>query len=137
MAKKSKGTGSGKKTSLPKFFRDLHKNPEKLEQFSAGPEQRAAIIDGSNLSDDHKDVLKKGCVPDIIRAFSGLPLISSPVASAWTTVDCCDEIGCKHPHCNAFAAAASIPVAKAATIPVAKAAPKKPASKKAPPKKKR
>jgi hypothetical protein len=121
MAKKSKGKSGAatpKKTSLPEFFQGLDANPDKLEKFSSSQDGRKEVIEGSNLSDEHKDVLKKGCIPDIIRAFSGLP--PAPEGTGATmAITCCDEMGCKHEHCNAFSQAAAVPVAK--PIPVARA----------------
>jgi hypothetical protein len=126
MAKKPKGKSASAKgnSTLPEFFQDLHKNSKKLEKFSASEKGRAAVIDASNLTDEHKRVLKSGCVPDIIRAFSGLPVTESFADS--TAIGCCSDLKCNHPYCNAFGKAATIPVAKAG----AKKGTKKPAAKK-------
>ncbi|HEX4381497.1 MAG TPA: hypothetical protein VH083_01050 [Myxococcales bacterium] len=122
MAKKSKGKSKAatpKKASLPEFFQGLDADPDKLEQFSSTLAGRKQVIENSNLSDEHKAVLKKGCIPDIIRAFSGLPPAPEGTGGATMAINCCDEMGCEHKHCNAFSQAAAVPVAK--PIPVARA----------------
>lgn len=111
----AKKSGS-KKTTLGGFFRAMHKKPEVMEKFSSGPEGRAEVIDQSNLAPEHKKLLKAGCVPDIIQALAGVP----PSVTAefnMLVVQCCDEVKCGHPHCEAFSKVTAIPVDKAKSKP--------------------
>jgi hypothetical protein len=111
MAKKSKPkSGAKRKTSLAGFFRTLHKKPGMMEQFASGTEGRKAVIEGSDLAPEHKKLLKSGCVPDIIAALAGVAVVSTYPGN--TSVECCEEIKCGHPHCEAFSKAAAIPIVK-------------------------
>jgi hypothetical protein len=110
--KKTTAKAARRKTTLGGFFRALHRDPETMRKFSTDAKGRKAVIEQSNLAPAHKDLLKSGCVPDIIRALAGIP----PGAEAgYTSVQCCDEITCGHVHCTAFSKAAAIPIGKKTT----------------------
>jgi hypothetical protein len=107
--KKTTAKAARRKTTLGGFFRALHRDPETMRKFSADAKGRKAVIEQSNLAPAHKDLLKSGCVPDIIRALAGIP---AGLESGYTSVQCCDEITCGHVHCTAFSKAAAIPIGK-------------------------
>jgi hypothetical protein len=114
MAKKAKPkSGSKGKATLAGFFRTLHKTPGMMEQFSSGAAGRKAVIEQSNLAPAHKQLLKEGCVPDIIAALAGVKVVSTYPDN--TSVQCCEEITCGHRHCHAFSKAAAIPIGKKST----------------------
>ena len=85
---------------LAAFFRKLYKQPAMMEKFTSSAATREALLERSDLTVDHRNVLSTGCLRDIILALSG----------ADCTVNCtisCDHDGedsplCKHPDCNAF-----------------------------------
>jgi hypothetical protein len=98
---------------LHAFLRDLHTKPKLLQKFNAGDKSRRKVIDDADLSDEHKDLIKKGCVPDILGAMVGAP--PKPASAAFTLmIDCCDVMKCGHPECHALtgAAKAKAPQAK-------------------------
>jgi hypothetical protein len=83
---------------LHSFFHSLYKNPELRQQFSSGAEGRHKALAGAKLTDGHKALLKKGCVPEILHA-----LVGSPAAPSNTMmVDTAGTLTCEHPECLAF-----------------------------------
>lgn len=100
---------------LHAFVRSLYEKPALLKKFNAGDKARQKVIDGANLSSAHKDLLKKGCVPDIIGAMAGAapPM---PNADAFNImVNCCDVMKCDHPECHALTDATKARAPKAKT----------------------
>ena len=121
MAKKKAASGpakpgSGGQAELPedtqrlhRFFRGLYADPDKADQFNGGPKARSKLLDASDLSDAHKKLIKRGCIPDVIHALVGAPKLAAMYMFA---IDCQDGIACKHPECNALQAAAAGRMAK-------------------------
>jgi hypothetical protein len=89
---------------LHRFFRGLYEDPDKADQFNGGAKARQKLLDASDLSDAHKKLIKRGCIPDVIHALVGAPKLS---AAMMVAIDCTDSIACKHPECNALQAAAA------------------------------
>jgi hypothetical protein len=99
---------------LHAFLRNLYVKPKLLQKFNAGDKSRQKVIDGADLSDDHKALLKKGCVPDILGAMVGAP--PTPSSAAFTLmIDCCDVMKCGHPECHALTDAAKAKTPKSKT----------------------
>jgi hypothetical protein len=84
---------------LHSFFHSLYKNPDLMHQFTSGAEGRDQALASTKLSDPHKALLKKGCVPEILHALVGAPATQ---AFASQMIDCVDTIACGHPECAAF-----------------------------------
>jgi hypothetical protein len=129
MAKKKAASaprGAGAQAAIPedtqrlhRFFRGLYEDPDKGDQFNGGPKARAKLLAASDLSDAHKKLIKRGCIPDVIHALVGAPKLA---ADMMFSVECQDSIACKHAECNALQAAAA---GKLAKKPVAKSRPAK------------
>ena len=100
---------------LHEFFRGLYQDRDRADRYN---KSRAELVDSSDLSDAHKDLIKSGCIPDVIHALVGAPSIT---ADYMISVECQDSICCNHAHCRAFARAAKANAPK-------KAARKKPAA---------
>jgi hypothetical protein len=121
MAKKKAASGaaspgSGGQSGLPeetqklhRFFHGLYADPDKADQFNGGPKARQKLLEASDLSDAHKKLIKRGCIPDVIHALVGAPKLAAAMMFA---IDCQDGIACKHPECNALQAAAAGRMAK-------------------------
>jgi len=95
---------------LATFFRRLWSKPALLERFSSSPEGRAEVLDKFNLHPDHKQMLHKGCVRDVIRELAGVKTNSGPkrqrmILENSTVINCTDEVDCGHAECAAFATA--------------------------------
>ncbi len=94
---------------LATFFRRLWSKPALLERFSSSPEGRAEVLDKFNLHPDHKDMLHRGCVSDVIRALAGVKTNAGAkrerMLANSTVINCTDEVDCGHPECGAFAVA--------------------------------
>jgi hypothetical protein len=107
---------------LHRFFRGLYQDPKKADQFNGGPKARQKLLAASDLSDAHKKLIKRGCIPDVIHALVGAPAI----AAAYTSmVDCQDGFACDHPECHALTAAANPAAAKPGAAKRKTAAPAK------------
>jgi hypothetical protein len=129
MAKKKAASGAAKPGSggqlpedtqrLHRFFHGLYADPDKADQFNGGPKARSKLLEASDLSDAHKKLIKRGCIPDVIHALVGAPKLAATMMFA---IDCQDGIACKHPECNALQAAAAGRMAKK---PAAKSGPAK------------
>ena len=95
---------------LATFFRKLWSKPALLERFSASPEGRAEVLDKFNLHPDHKEMLHKGCVRDVIRELAGVKTNSGAKRATMaldnsTVINATNEVDCGHPECSAFAMA--------------------------------
>jgi hypothetical protein len=97
-------SGDGAKRRLHAFFRKLYSDPELMEKFGAGPSGRDAAMKGQNLTDEHQNLLRRGCVPEVIRALVGADASARTFTS--TIVEGHAAIACAHPECQAFARAA-------------------------------
>jgi hypothetical protein len=84
---------------LHSFFHSLYKNPTLMQQFTSGAEGRHQALATADLSDQHKALLKKGCVPEILHA-----LVGGPPTQAFSgqMINAVDTIACGHPECAAF-----------------------------------
>jgi hypothetical protein len=84
---------------LHSFFHGLYKNSELMHQFTSGAEGRNQALASSKLSEQHKALLRKGCVPEILHALVGAPATPAYNSQMINTVD---EVTCGHPGCLAF-----------------------------------
>lgn len=95
---------------LAAFFRRLWSKPELLDRFSASPEGRAEVLAKFNLHPDHKEMLHKGCIRDVIRELAGVKPARGAKATRMmmansTVINCTDDVDCGHMECRAFALA--------------------------------
>lgn len=91
---------------LASFFRKLYKQPALMEKFSGSAQGREQVLEKSDLTVEHRNVLATGCLRDIILALAG----------ADCTINCTVNVGdddggeqghsqlCSHGDCQAFRA---------------------------------
>ena len=85
---------------LAGFFRKLYKQPALMQKFSASAAGREAVLEKSDLTAEHRNVLATGCLRDIIMALSGADCTVN------CTIQCDPGDGggslCEHAECHAF-----------------------------------
>jgi hypothetical protein len=84
---------------LHAFFHSLYKDPNLMHQFGSGAQGRQQALANSKLSAQHKALLTKGCVPEILHALVGAPAVQ---AFNGTMVNTPETVTCGHPECLAF-----------------------------------
>src|SRR5258708_1130499 len=99
--KKSPAKKAAAKIELRAFFRKLWSKPATLDQFSGRREGRDEVLGKFNLSPRHQDMLKRGCMREIIPELAGVT--ATPANS--TVVNSMDMAECGHPECLAFTSA--------------------------------
>jgi hypothetical protein len=108
-AKRRPARKAARRVPLAAFFRKLWSKPALLERFSASPEGRAEVLEKFNLHPDHKQMLHKGCIRDVIRELAGVKTAGARptrmMMANSTVINCTDEVDCGHEECAAFAAA--------------------------------
>ncbi len=107
-AVKSKPVGKrpAPRERLAAFFRKLYKQPAMMGKFSSSAAGREQVLEKSDLTMEHRNLLSTGCLRDIIVALAG---------ANCTMENCtiqCDNDGegdhghlCNHADCQAFRAA--------------------------------
>jgi hypothetical protein len=83
------------------FFRKLWSQPDLLERFSSSPAGREEVLARFALSEDHKALLVKGRVREIIAKLAA----AQPIPDSSTVIIACADDGqlyCGHDACKAF-----------------------------------
>ncbi len=93
------------KLALGAFFRALWKKPDLLDRFSAGPQERAQVLQQFNLTDAHRRLLQEGCVRHIIQELAGVKPTATGPGTENIVVFSPADVTCNHPECRAFMSA--------------------------------
>jgi hypothetical protein len=107
VAKNRRRSSAASASQLQSFFRDLYSNPSLMERFNGGRENRRQVLERSNLTKKHRDLLTGGCVPEIIRSLVGAPR-GARIAANSTVIECDDTVTCGHVQCEAFSNAVKL-----------------------------
>lgn len=100
-AKKKAARKPPPRERLAAFFRKLYKQPKLMAQFSSSAAGREQVLEKSNLTMEHRNLLASGCLRDTIVALSGATCVVN------CTIVVGDDMGkdsllCSHPDCQAF-----------------------------------
>lgn len=103
--KRRPASRKSQKLTLAAFFRALWKKPALLDRFSAGPQQRAEVLQQFNLTDAHRRLLQEGCVRHIIQELAGVKPSATGPGSENIVIFSPADVTCNHAECRAFMAA--------------------------------
>src|SRR4051794_27343833 len=63
---------STRRTPLAGFMKKLWTDGKLMDRFTGGMASREKVIEGSNLSPHHKNLVRRGCVNDIMAELAGV-----------------------------------------------------------------
>jgi hypothetical protein len=100
--KPARKTGGSKQVGMHEFFKTIWKKRELLEQFGKGGEHREKVLEKFKMKTEHKEILKNGCVRDVIQELAGVRATS---AAMNTVISSIEDVTCGHAECMAFSKA--------------------------------